>query len=68
MSWLIIAILIACVMLVVWLRVRRRWIKPWEELEQLVTAIVERKAPRKFLITANDRANALGLALEKFAL
>src|SRR5215213_8658178 len=67
MSWLIIGIATAVALLIVWLRVRRRWIEPWEELEQLVTAMVERKAPRKFLMTGNERANVLGLALEKFA-
>ena len=50
----------------VWLRVRRHWIEPWAELEELVHALVERKAPRKFLMTGNARANALGLALEEF--
>ncbi len=58
---------IAIVLLVVWLRMRRRWIEPWRELEELVNAVVEQKAPRKFLMTGNPRANALGLALEKFA-
>lgn len=58
---------ISIVLLIVWLRVRRRWIEPWRELEELVTAIVDGKAPRKFLMTGNARANALGLALEKFA-
>ncbi len=36
-------------------------------MEELVDAVVERKTPRKFLMTANERANALGLALEKLA-
>ncbi|MEO5721289.1 MAG: ATP-binding protein [Chthoniobacterales bacterium] len=58
---------LAVVLLLVWLRVRRRWIEPWGELEELVTAIVDRKPPQKFLMTANKRASALGLALEKFA-
>ncbi len=51
-----------------WFSNRRRWIEPWREIEDLVSAIVGRKAPRKFLITANERANAIGLALESFAL
>ena len=58
---------IAVALLFAWLRVRRRWIEPWRELEELVASLVERKQPRKFLMTANARANALGLALEKFA-
>ena len=58
---------IAVVLLLVWWRVRRRWIEPWRELEELVTAVVAGKRPRKFLMTGNARANALGLALEKLA-
>ncbi len=45
----------------------RRWVEPWQEIEELVTAIVHRQAPRKFLTTANERANVIGLALEEFA-
>ncbi|MEP6810821.1 MAG: ATP-binding protein [Chthoniobacterales bacterium] len=58
---------LALVLFVAWFRLRRHWVEPWRELEELVNAIVERKAPRKFLITANPRANALGLALEQLA-
>ena len=58
---------IAVVLLLVWWRVWRRWIEPWRELEELVTAVVAGKRPRKFLMTGNARANALGLALEKLA-
>ncbi|MGZ4985533.1 MAG: sensor histidine kinase [Chthoniobacterales bacterium] len=67
MSWLIIGAVIAAVLVAFWLRARRRWVEPWTELEELVTAIVSRKAPRKFLMTANERANTLGLELEKLA-
>jgi two-component system phosphate regulon sensor histidine kinase PhoR len=55
------------VLLVVYLRVRRRWIDPWRELRELVTSIVERKTPRKYLMTANEEANDIGLTLERFA-
>ncbi|MDQ6861060.1 MAG: ATP-binding protein [Verrucomicrobiota bacterium] len=67
MGWLLLGLIAGIVFLVGWLRVRRRWIEPWYELKELVTSIVERKTPRKFLMTANTCANALGLALEKFA-
>lgn len=67
MNWLVLGLALAVVSLLVWLRVRRRWIEPWRELEELVSSIVQRKAPRKFLMTGNERANALGLALEKLA-
>jgi two-component system, OmpR family, phosphate regulon sensor histidine kinase PhoR len=67
MNWLVTGVGIAAVLIAIWLRVRRRWVEPWSELEELVTAIVSRKSPRKFLMTGNDRANVLGLALEKLA-
>ena len=43
----------------------RRWIVPWRELEKLVAAITGPKPPRKFLMTGNPRAKALGLGLEQ---
>ncbi len=67
MNWLVIGVGIAALLIVVWLRVRRRWVEPWSELEELVTSIISRRAPRKFLMTANPRANILGLALEKLS-
>ena len=66
-AFILLGVGIAAALLFVWLRVRRRWIEPWRELEELVASLVECKQPRKFLMTANARANALGLALEKFA-
>ncbi len=56
----------AVFLLLFWLRLRRRWIEPWRELEELVHSVVAGQNPRKFLMTGNPRANALGLALEKF--
>src|SRR3954462_8821006 len=68
MSWLVGGVVLAIVLGLVWLRVRRRWIEPWSELEELVTSILGGKTPRKFLMTGNERANVLGLGLEQFAL
>src|SRR3954471_10370694 len=56
-------VLVAVAAFVVW----RRWIEPWRDLQELVDAIVAGKKARKFLITSNERARALGLALEQFA-
>ncbi len=67
MRYLLFALPCLALLGVLWLSNRRRWIEPWREIEELVTAIVGRKAPRKFLITANERANTIGLTLEKFA-
>lgn len=67
MNALLLGLGIALVAFLVWWRVRRHWIEPWRELEELVDAVVERRTPPKFLMTGNKRAHALGLALEKFA-
>jgi two-component system phosphate regulon sensor histidine kinase PhoR len=67
MGWLFLALAFLALAAVVAYKTWRRWIDPWRELEELVTAITSSKQPRKFLMTGNPRANALGLALEKFA-
>src|ERR1043166_7194676 len=64
MGWLAFCGLAAIVIvatIVVW----RRWIGPWQDAEELVDAIFNGRPPRKFLISANARAQRLGLALEK---
>lgn len=63
MGWLAFCGLIAVVLaiaLVVW----RKWIAPWKDVEELTDAIVAHRAPRKFLISGNPRAQRIGLALE----
>lgn len=65
--WLAVAF-VAAVLLIWWAAIWRRWISPWRELEELVAAITGSQPPRKFLMTRNARANAIGLALEKLAL
>jgi two-component system, OmpR family, phosphate regulon sensor histidine kinase PhoR len=63
MGWLAFCGLIAVVLataLVVW----RKWIAPWKDVDELTDAIASHRAPRKFLITANPRAQRIGLALE----
>jgi two-component system phosphate regulon sensor histidine kinase PhoR len=63
-------ILLAAVLVlvaVVGVRVWRKWIAPWRELEELVSAVTGGGPPRKFLMTANPRASALGHALEQLA-
>ena len=63
----VIALSLAGVAALIGLSFWRRWVEPWRELEELVTDITSSKTPRKFLMTGNRHANALGLALEKFA-
>jgi two-component system, OmpR family, phosphate regulon sensor histidine kinase PhoR len=45
---------------VVW----RRWIAPWKDVDELSQAVVEKRPPRKFLISANLQSRRIGLALE----
>src|SRR5438477_10517495 len=63
MGWLAFCALIAVVLataFVVW----RRWIVPWKDVEELSQAVVARRPPRKFLISANPQSRSIGLALE----
>ena len=64
MGWLALCGLIALALvagIVVW----RKWIAPWKDAAELADAIVEHRAPRKFLISGNPEARRIGLALEK---
>src|SRR3954452_12934302 len=67
MATLIVSFAVLVIAVVVGLRFRRRWVEPWLEIEELVKSIISGGVPRKFLITANERGNAIGLALEQFA-
>ena len=63
MGWIAFCGLIAVVLmtaLVVW----RKWIAPWKDVEEVTDAIVDHRAPRKFLISGNPQAQRIGLALE----
>ena len=42
----------------------RKWILPWKDARELADAIVEKRPPRKFLISGNAEARRVGLALE----
>jgi signal transduction histidine kinase len=57
----------AVILLAVGFFIWRRWIEPWKETDELVRAIVARKSPRKFLMTGNQHAHAIGLALENLS-
>jgi two-component system, OmpR family, phosphate regulon sensor histidine kinase PhoR len=64
MGWLAFCGLAAAVIIaavITW----RRWIAPWREAEEVVDAISAERTPRKFLISANARAQRIGLALEQ---
>jgi two-component system, OmpR family, phosphate regulon sensor histidine kinase PhoR len=42
----------------------RKWVSPWKDARELADAIVEKRPPRKFLISGNPEARRVGLALE----
>ena len=66
MGWFALCLL-AAVFIVTALVVWRRWIAPWKDVEELSQAIVDKSAPRKFLISANPQSRSIGLALEMLA-
>jgi two-component system phosphate regulon sensor histidine kinase PhoR len=63
MGWFALCLL-AAVFIATWLVVWRRWIAPWKDVEELSQAIVDKRPPRKFLISANPQSRRIGLALE----
>jgi two-component system, OmpR family, phosphate regulon sensor histidine kinase PhoR len=64
MSWLLLAaitgstIAIACI-------VRRKWIRPWCEMERLVKQVGRGEQPRTFLIDGSNEARRVSVALEE---
>jgi two-component system phosphate regulon sensor histidine kinase PhoR len=63
MGWIafgVLAIVFLATALIAW----RRWIAPWKDVEELSQAVVEKRPPRKFLISANPQSHRTGLALE----
>jgi two-component system phosphate regulon sensor histidine kinase PhoR len=63
MGWFALCLL-AAVFIVTALVIWRRWIAPWKDVEELSQAIVDKRPPRKFLISANPQSRRIGLALE----
>lgn len=63
MVWLALG-LIAALSIATWLVVWRKWIAPWKDVAELSQAVLDKKPPRKFLISANPESRKIGLALE----
>jgi len=64
MSWLLLCAMVAATIalaLIAW----RKWIAPWQEVEELVTQIARGERPRTFLVHDGPRAQRIGLRLEK---
>jgi two-component system phosphate regulon sensor histidine kinase PhoR len=64
MGWFAFCLL-AAVLMVTMLAVWRRWIVPWKDVEELSQAVVDKRPPRKFLISANPQSRSIGLAFER---
>jgi two-component system phosphate regulon sensor histidine kinase PhoR len=63
MDWLatgVLAAMGAAAAFVVW----RRWIAPWNQLDELAKSVVNKIPPRQFLISGNPQSRNIGLALE----
>lgn len=67
MGWFAFALALAA-LLYVWWRVRREWIAPCHDLEQIVRDLNEERAPRTFLIGGSAGMRGIALALERLAL
>src|SRR5438874_13035827 len=64
MVWLLLCAIVAAkiaLLLILW----RRWIAPWQQVEELVVEIGRGKRPRTFLIDGGAQAQRLGLRLEQ---
>ena len=66
MGWIAFCLL-AGVVALIGLAVWRKWIAPWREAQEIADAVVEGRQPRKFLISGNEKARRIGLALETLA-
>jgi two-component system phosphate regulon sensor histidine kinase PhoR len=63
-TWFVIVLIyvaFACIAFVVW----RKWIAPWEQLEQVITQIGRGERPRTFLMEGSVPAQRIGFLLEK---
>ncbi len=64
MTWFVIVLIciaFGCIAFVVW----RKWIAPWEQLEQVITQIGRGERPRTFLMEGSVPAQRIGFQLEK---
>jgi two-component system phosphate regulon sensor histidine kinase PhoR len=63
MSWLFlgaICVLFAATAMIVW----RKWVAPWQQIEQLTRQVARDERPRTFLVSGGQEPKRVGLALE----
>ena len=64
MTWFVIVLIcvaFGCIAFIVW----RKWIAPWQHLEQVITQIGRGERPRTFLMEGSVSAQRIGFQLEK---
>ena len=64
MTWFVvflICVAFGCIAFIVW----RKWIAPWQQLEQVITQIGRGERPRTFLMEGSAPAHRIGFQLEK---
>jgi two-component system, OmpR family, phosphate regulon sensor histidine kinase PhoR len=64
MSWILLFAVVGSTIAIVYF-VRRKWILPWREMEQLVKQVGRGEQPRTFLIDGSGEARRVGVALEE---
>src|SRR5881392_420263 len=64
MLWWTLGIALLLVVAAVFV-LQRLWLRPWQELEHLLTRIGRGEQPRTFLLTGTAQARRVGLALEQ---
>lgn len=64
MWWLILWLSIGLSIAIALLTLRRKWIRPWAEVEQLVRQIGRGERPATFLLVGSRQAERAGVALE----
>jgi two-component system phosphate regulon sensor histidine kinase PhoR len=63
-TWFVIVLIcvaFGCIAFIVW----RKWIAPWQQLEQVITQIGRGERPRTFLMEGSAPAHRIGFQLEK---
>jgi len=64
MFWILLVAIIGSTIAIVYF-VRRKWIAPWREMEQLVRHVGRGEQPRTFLIGGSQEARRVSVALEE---
>lgn len=64
MSWFLLCLIVASAIGFAY-SVRRKWIRPWREIEELIRQVGKAKQPRTFLVDGGPVPRRVGVALEE---